>query len=462
MSLLGKKKNAEPEITYEERRKAQRKLEKEAEKNGEPLTKEQKKINYKADKAEVKRIHAERKALRPQLKKQKIKFFHEFDIFAGEVGLAYPEHTVAATLTALRARASSIWAAFLASITVWKALFTVLLVLGILLYTAYITEEKGHFTVNVTADMLEQGFQISETADFKADMTRLYAQEITNANATSIYEINRNVCDVDGSHNGPGYMAYTFYLRNNGEEVTDYAYTVNILSETMNTAAATWVMFFEGDQVLDKDGNPTFDKNGKMIFDSHHIIYAKPQEDGNEENLYGYPDAPFAETSFDPASQYYTHNNLAGISTVPFIDEYTALQGYVGEFEPGEIKQYTVVIWLEGDDPDCNNSILGGHVGFNVQFDRLGDLDLRFFKGLFRKEFNKSYYVQAIPDIDAGDAGTSAWDGLENYNPESDKGRDLTGEVDRNDAPVGNMTEDEDQDQNGTDEEKNGKDSKAQ
>ena len=416
MPKLGKKKQAEEanEFDYKELKAEHKKALKEAEQEP-PLSKKEKRMSLKAERAKVKEIHAERKALRKGLKKQGIKKRSEFEIFASEVGLSYPEGTWAAAVADTLAKISGVIGTAKANATMVKALIIILILLLLTLYTAYITEEKGHFTVNVTADMLQNGFQISESMDFSKDNTRLYAKEIQNSNATSINEINRNVDKVDGSHNGPGYMAYTFYLRNNGTETTDYAYTVNILSETMNTAAATWVMFFEGDQVLDESGQQAIDEDGNPVWSTHHIIYAKPQENGKEENLYGYPSAPFRETSYDPSSQYYTRDGAVGIRTVPFIDDYTALQGYVQDFRPDEVKKYTVVIWLEGDDPDCNNSILGGHVGYNVQFDKIAENDRTFFKGLFRKEFEDSFYGQEVTETDISDAGTGNWDGIENY-----------------------------------------------
>jgi hypothetical protein len=33
-----------------------------------------------------------------------------------------------------------------------------------------------------------------------------------------------------------------------------------------------------------------------------------------------------------------------------------------------EVHKYTVVIWLEGDDPDCTNDCIGGHLGVDMQF----------------------------------------------------------------------------------------------
>ena len=160
---------------------------------------------------------------------------------------------------------------------------------------------------------------------------------------------------------------------------TDYGYTVNILSETLSTASAAWLMFFEDDK---------------------QIIYAQAQPNGKPEELYGYPSAPYIESAFDPEAQYYTEDGLVGIVTTPFIDENTALQGYVQDFAPGDVKKYTIVVWLEGDDPDCNNSILGGHVGFNIQFERLGDEETSYFKGLFRQEYDRSY--NALETYDSG------------------------------------------------------------
>ena len=32
----------------------------------------------------------------------------------------------------------------------------------------------------------------------------------------------------------------------------------------------------------------------------------------------------------------------------------------------GEVHKYTIVMWLEGDDPDCNDELVGGHLGMEV------------------------------------------------------------------------------------------------
>lgn len=42
------------------------------------------------------------------------------------------------------------------------------------------------------------------------------------------------------------------------------------------------------------------------------------------------------------------------------------MEGYVEEFVVGQMDKYTVVIWLEGNDPDCTDAILGGMIRLSM------------------------------------------------------------------------------------------------
>lgn len=387
MALFGKKtkddasKPQAPMTDEDWLRKAQelQRQQREQEENPEPkapkkkLTKEER----AAIRQQVKDLKAPRKELKKDLKTNGIKGAQEFEFFAKEVGLNYPEESLEGKIANVKAKISGIGGWIRRSLTWTTVLILILLLLAGTFIVAYISEERGHFTINLTADMLRNGFELAETEDFEETKTRLFAKEIRNSNATSIYEMNRGLWEEDGAHNGPGYMAYTFYIRNNGSETTNYGYTVNILSETLNTGKAAWVMFFEDDK---------------------QIVYAREQDDGKPEALWGYPTAPFEECAYDPEGQYFEEDGLYGIRTTAFVDKTTALQGYVENFKPGDVKKYTVVAWLEGDDPDCNNTILGGHCGFNVQFDRIGSEEDGYFKGLFRREFKDTYWNEELED----------------------------------------------------------------
>ena len=35
-------------------------------------------------------------------------------------------------------------------------------------------------------------------------------------------------------------------------------------------------------------------------------------------------------------------------------------------FKVGDIDKYTVVIWVEGDDPECKNDLIGGEIKMHM------------------------------------------------------------------------------------------------
>ena len=34
--------------------------------------------------------------------------------------------------------------------------------------------------------------------------------------------------------------------------------------------------------------------------------------------------------------------------------------------KPGKKDRFTIVIWIEGDDPECNNALLGGEIKMHM------------------------------------------------------------------------------------------------
>jgi hypothetical protein len=45
----------------------------------------------------------------------------------------------------------------------------------------------------------------------------------------------------------------------------------------------------------------------------------------------------------------------------------------ISRYKTGDITKFTIVIWLEGDDPDCVDSIIGGQfkVDMSINFSTL-------------------------------------------------------------------------------------------
>ena len=50
----------------------------------------------------------------------------------------------------------------------------------------------------------------------------------------------------------------------------------------------------------------------------------------------------------------------AETGTTAFKDDLTVLEKQRTEFKSGDIDRFTVVIWIEGDDPDCVDALIGG------------------------------------------------------------------------------------------------------
>ena len=126
-------------------------------------------------------------------------------------------------------------------------------------------------------------------------------------------DIDDDIDDIEGPHNGNNYMAYTFFVKNIGEDETEYRTTIDILSVIKNVDDAIRVMVY---------------KNGQKT------VYAKRR-----------PDTYEPETGTEPFSKVDQVMNIL----------------HEG-FKPGDIDKYTIVIWLEGNDLECIDSILGGEM----------------------------------------------------------------------------------------------------
>ncbi len=318
--------------------------------------------------AEQKRIFNERKRLKSELKSQGITSRKTFNQIAKDQGLQFFKSSP--TMAFLR----SAGAALASSLGVKAIAVGAAAVLITTFAISTITEAKGSFTINLTGDMLDAGFILSDTADFKELKTRLISEKLQNVNNITLEDIDPEVDNIDGPHNGEHYVAYTFYIKNDGKKAHSYAWYVNMTDETLGVSKAVWVMVFE---------------------DGKQVIYTRPTDEGEPEELFGFSkELSFAEQAYDREAQYYSEydteamRELHGIKTTPYANENTVAQGLVENVEPGGVHKYTIVIWVEGYDPECTDDIFGGFAKFEMQIDSVPDGDpAGAFDGVFRTEF---------------------------------------------------------------------------
>ena len=195
---------------------------------------------------------------------------------------------------------------------------TMVLFIGAALY-----KDTGSFTVGVNkVDIQKYGLTLSETRDMAYANSHLNAninERITNI---SKRDLPANIDMIDGEHNGENYIAYTFYLQNastnKDAKALSYEYELTISDVSKGIDEAVHVLLYV-------DGVPT--------------EYAKTRSDGT---------GPEPDTT-----EFYS----LGVVTKQRVDN----------FEQGQITKFTVVIWLEGDDPDCVDRVIDGLANFEMQ-----------------------------------------------------------------------------------------------
>ena len=64
-------------------------------------------------------------------------------------------------------------------------------------------------------------------------------------------------------------------------------------------------------------------------------------------------------------------NNNGHDVTVIEMSDVVAAEGEKLDVAPEAVHKYTLVVWLEGDDPDCTNELMGGHLGFEMNMSLL-------------------------------------------------------------------------------------------
>lgn len=200
-----------------------------------------------------------------------------------------------------------------------------ILIIGYVLSLLYM--RFGAFTVMVNKfDNMDYALTLSETPTFSSNTSRLNAEiyeEITNIDGKTLPD---DLDNIDGEHNGRNHIAYTFYCKNCGKNTISYTYDLYIANMTLDIEKACRIRLYVNGEYED---------------------YAYPRTDG---------DGP------EPG-------------TTKFMSKDTVVKKRIDNFAPGDVTKYTVVIWLEGNDPECVDRILGGTMKVDMAMDVVFDDD---------------------------------------------------------------------------------------
>ncbi len=202
-------------------------------------------------------------------------------------------------------------------------IFAVLTVVFIILAFLF---NGGKFTISLdNNDDLSTSLALFDNLEYKEVKRKLYADEIEFMDNISVKWLPEDIDSdkYEGSHNGDNYIAYTFYLGNTGVQTVNYWYEVVIDDVIKNVDEAVRIMIF---------------RNGERT------VYAKKNADTKKE---------------EEGTVAFYDNEISSKEHIAVLEE-------VKDFKPLDIDRFTIVVWIEGDDPDCINAIIGGDIKMHM------------------------------------------------------------------------------------------------
>ena len=184
---------------------------------------------------------------------------------------------------------------------------------GVAYMAASLYDQTGSFSIKVDKwEMKEYGLTLSESKEMTRPTSSLHAKIAEKMTNIAGDTIDKNVDMIDGEHNGRDYIAYTFYMQNAGEVEVSYDYEIIMSGITNGLDEAIRIrLYVDG-------GEP--------------VTYAKTKSDGSG----------------------------AEVGTTEFYSSTVVTRARVEAFKPGDKTKFTVVIWIEGNDPDCIDWLIGG------------------------------------------------------------------------------------------------------
>ena len=199
------------------------------------------------------------------------------------------------------------------------AILIMALFLIIIYFILRVFLETGDFTISLDQEFAKsEGIIMYENFSNKVDRRILKAQKVEFMDNISVKWLPQDIDKTgEGAHNGDNYLAYTFYLENKGAETVNYWYEVKIDEVIKNVDEAVRIAIY---------------RNGERT------IYAKPNSRTGE-----------AE---DGTTKFYS---ASSVCVEPRRD-----------FKSGDIDRFTIVIFIEGDDPECQDNLIGGEMKMHM------------------------------------------------------------------------------------------------
>jgi hypothetical protein len=208
---------------------------------------------------------------------------------------------------------------------------------------------SGNFVINVPPESAERGIQLSIYEDFRSSNDYLTTAPLKDALDTTFTDLNlRMISSAEGDYIDPfnSMVAFTFWIKNTGKEMFDVDYYMKFQANSVynNLDAAIRIMIVE----YSNDGT-----------DAIRHIFQKKDMDEISEVVNG-------EIVTRPKEEYYDFYGVP--NGVDFIDELNIFKLKIERFTPQAQKKFSIVMWIEGWDPECTNDIRNGKFKAELTF----------------------------------------------------------------------------------------------
>ena len=204
-------------------------------------------------------------------------------------------------------------------------LLLILLFLAMMYFVVGIVYNNGNFSVTLDKNLyFTKGMLIYDDVNYKVYRSELYAETPQTFDNISRHWLPNNLHEHGGgSHNGDNYLAYTFFIENQGVDVSDYWYEIVVDDVIKNVDVAVRLRVYHDDK--------------ETTYAKLSAATGKPEKD-----------------------------------TVAFVSDELITREHVTNFKPGDTHKFTLVMWLEGSDLECTDNILGGEFKIDMSMSIIG------------------------------------------------------------------------------------------
>lgn len=218
----------------------------------------------------------------------------------------------------IKVKAEKIYRGKLLSRVIKMGLLILLLFFSLLYLVLYVVNSNGYFTIKLDKNLkAERHILLSSDSEFSAETVEIKVKGLEYMdNITESWIPMDEVIKKEGDNSSDNYIAYTYFIKNDGEQKADYKSKIVIESVIKNVDDAVRVAVFT---------------NGEKK------VYAKKAKNGKEEP-----------------------------NTIAFLSNHLIMEQERNGLEPGQMDRYTILVWLEGKDPECIDDIIGGEMKMSM------------------------------------------------------------------------------------------------